>query len=418
MFGVRGTAGGRARPTARRGVVVALAACVGVLVAACGSAARAPGAGPASAPAGGRAGSGAATATRPAANAPAVTSPGWVGVMDLAAPGLGLVALGTGAQAGGSARLASSADYGRSFRTIGPVTAAWTSPDSVFFLGRQDGWFAVFNVSTTAETMYRTTDGGHTWRAFGAPGHVLAAGSQDTVQFITPSYGWLLDVQPTGPLESLYVTTDGGASWRAVASSHPEPGQGVLPELGQVRFGPGLAGWLGGGMFSRSLYRTGNGGRTWQPAEIPAPPGSVFGLPAVFGRTLIEPVTDGRALTLYRSTDGGTHWRKLSALPDATGGGCAAGQVSVSFPTPRSGWAAAVLAARTVVYRTTDGGLSWTRTGTSWPVPPDSCEPPAIQATDAAHAWLLTAGSMRIYATTSGGTAWRRIDSAAMAAAG
>jgi photosystem II stability/assembly factor-like uncharacterized protein len=39
-----------------------------------------------------------------------------------------------------------------------------------------------------------------------------------------------------------------------------------------------------------------------------------------------------------------------------------------------------------------------------------------IQATDATHAWLLTAGSMRIYATADGGATWRRIDTAATTA--
>ncbi len=397
MFGAAANADGGAGRTARRGVVVTVA-CLSVLVAACGSAAKPRASGPATAPAAARAGQ--------------------VGVMDLAAPGLGLVALVPGAQGAGSALLVSSADDGRSFVTIGPVTAAGTRPDDVFFLGRDDGWFTVFNVDTAAETLYRTTDGGHSWRASSVPGHDLAAGAEDTVQFVTPAQGWLLDVQPTGPLESLYVSTDGGASWRPVASSRPGAGQGVLPELGLVRFGPGPAGWLGGGMFSGALYQTGDGGLTWRRASIPAPSGSIFGLPAVFGRTVVEPVTAGQALLLYRSTDGGTHWQEVSVLPGATAGGCAAGQVSVSLPTPRSGWAAAVRAGRTLVYRTTDGGLRWARTAASWPVPPDSCEPPAIQATGPSQAWLLTAGSRRLYATANGGATWRRIDPAAVAAAG
>ena len=394
---------------ARRGAVMTFAACLSVLAAACGSPAKVTGGVPATAPAGRPAAS--------AATARAAAKTEWVDLIDLASARLGLVGLGTGGPTAGTARLVASADFGRSFSTIGPATAAWTISDGVFFLNREDGWFPVYNVNTAAETLYRTRNGGHSWRAFGAPGHVGAAGSHDTVQFITPAHGWLLDIEPTGPVESLFVTTDGGAHWRAVASARPGHGPGVLPDLGQIQFGPGGAGWLGG-PFSRGLYRTGDGGRTWRRAKIPAPSGSEFGLPDVIGRTLIEPVTTGRALTLYRSTDGGTRWRKVSVLPGATGGSCAAGQLSVSFPAPQSGWATAVLAGRTVVYRTTDGGRHWAKAGISWPVPANACEPPVIQATDARHAWLLTAGSSHIYATTNGGAAWYRIDTAAIAARG
>jgi photosystem II stability/assembly factor-like uncharacterized protein len=418
MAGVWITEDGSIRATARRGAVLTFAACLSVLAAACGSPAKVTGGVRATAPAGRPAASEATAAARLAASARAAARTEQVDLIDLAAARLGLVGLGTGGPAAGTARLVASADFGRSFTSIGPSTAAGTISDGVFFLNREDGWFPVYNVNTAAETLYRTRNGGHSWRASGAPGHVGAPGSHDTVQFITPAHGWLLDIEPTGPVESLFVTTDGGAHWRTVARARPGHGPGVLPGLGQIQFGPGGAGWLGGGPFSRALYRTGDGGRTWRRARIPAPSGSEFGLPAVFGRTLIEPVTTGRALTLYRSSDGGTRWRKVSVLPGATGGSCAAGQLSVSFPAPQSGWATAVLARRTVVYRTTDGGLHWAKAGISWPVPPNGCEPPVIQATDAGHAWLLTAGNRQVYATTTGGTAWYRIDTAAIAAAG
>jgi hypothetical protein len=84
-----------------------------------------------------------------------------------------------------------SANFGRSFTAIGPRTAAGTASDDVFFLGHQDGWFAVFSAGPLAETLYRTTDGGRTWHGYAAPGHNLAAGSGDIVQFLRrPAAGW------------------------------------------------------------------------------------------------------------------------------------------------------------------------------------------------------------------------------------
>jgi photosystem II stability/assembly factor-like uncharacterized protein len=185
------------------------------------------------------------------------------------------------------------------------------------------------------------------------------------VQFVTRVRGWLLAVQPTAPIENLEATTDGGSSWQVVASSRQAPGIGLLPELGQVEFGPDGSGWLGGGMFSNALYRTGDGGRTWRRARIPAPSGSMFGLPAAYGSTVIEPVTAGHELLLFRSAD---------------------------------------------------GGLRWAAVGTDWRVP-GGCASPEIQATNADHAWVLLAATGHVYATSTGGRTWRQIDAAAAAAA-
>lgn len=412
------TAGGSRGSVTSRGRAIITAACFSVLLAACGPASTAGGRPSATGPGGGATAAQSAVTTAPS-RTPVVSPAESFDLMDLSGPDFGLAGLGTG-QAGGYARLVASADFGRSFTAIGPRTAAWTATDDVFFLGRQDGWFAVFNVNTLAETLYRTADAGRTWYGYAAPAHNMAAGSSDIVQFLTPARGWLVSTEANAPAESLYSTTDGGTSWHLVASFGIAHGPGILPELGQVRFEPGgRAGWLGGGMFSGALYRTGDGGRTWQRASIPAPAGSQFGLPAGSGRTLLEPVTlCSGALVLYRSTDGGTRWSQVSTLPGATTAApaCGPATVSVSFPSLQVGWATAVRAARTVVYRTTDGGRRWEKIGSSWPVPPDTDVSPVIQGIDATHAWLLPAGSARVYATVNGGTTWRRIDTAAIAA--
>ena len=410
-------AGGRASAVPR-GRAIITAACLGALLAGCGPAPTA-GRGPSAPAPGGAPAAGPAASTGTPARTPAAGPAEFPDLIDLAGPGFGLAGLGTGPQTGASARLVASANFGRSFTAIGPRTAAWTVTDDVFFLGRQHGWYAVFNVNTLAETLYRTTDGGRTWHAFAAPGHNEADGSRDIVQFLTPARGWLTSTSATAPAEGLYATADGGTSWHLVASLQPAPGAGHLPELGQVTFEPGgTTGWLGGGICSRALYQTRDGGRTWRQAGIPAPAGAQFGLPASWGRTVLEPVTlPSGTLILDRSTDGGTRWSQISALPGAaTVRSACIPAVSVSFPSPHDGWATAARTGRTVIYRTTDGGRHWAKIASSWPVPPDTGTQPVIQSTDTAHAWLLTAGNRQFYATASAGTTWRRIDPAAIAA--
>jgi photosystem II stability/assembly factor-like uncharacterized protein len=402
---------GRRVSAVPRGRALITAACASVLLAGCGAAA------------GGR--TAATEPTTVAATAmttsQAVHREEYLDRVDLAGPGFGLVGLGTGWQGTGRARLLASSDFGRSFTAIGPQTAAGTVTDDVFFLRRQDGWYAVYNLNTSDETVYRTTDGGRSWSAFAAPGHVLAdPGTRDSVQFLNPDHGWLTDTQDTGPAEALYATTDGGGRWRLVARTDwGSQGPGVLPTLGQVQFEPGgKIGWLGGGVCSRALYRTVDQGRVWQSSGIPAPAGSAFGLPTAFGQTLLEPVTLGNGtLVVYRSTDDGTRWSRVSALPHAVTGaaGCYGSAVSVGFSTAQDGWAAAAHGGRTVAYRTTDGGRHWELTGRTLPGPAGTETSPVVQATDSTHAWLLTPGD-QLYTTVNGGATWRRIDGTAIAA--
>jgi photosystem II stability/assembly factor-like uncharacterized protein len=361
------------------------------------------------------------TAARPAMPEGVVVT----SVVDLVSPRLGLVGLGASASGttGGQARLMLTTNFGRTFTSIGPKTAGLTEPDSIFFLGRDQGWFATFSVLTLQEKVYRTSDGGRHWQSFTAPGHNLAGGSADSLQFLNPRDGFLTDVVANAPDESLYRTTDGGATWHLVASLQPElhHSTGVLPELGQTEFAAGgRVGYLGGGMFSHALYRTSDGGRTWRKADLPAPSGSQFGLPALSGQTQAEPVTihSGGSVSLrtYLSIDGGVTWslRSVLAAPIASCTGLITSDLS-------HGWAAAVQGHQVLVFRESNQGRSWITLRTHVRTPPGSCGPDQIIAPGPRQGWLVVpgpvasgAGTTRIYASTDGGRTWHRIDPAAL----
>lgn len=396
---------------ARRGIALAAGACAVGLATALAATSTASGSGASG------------LAARPGAGE--VVTP----VIDQVSPRVGLVGLGAGANGTtGRARLVLTTDFGRTFTDIGPRTARLTEPDSIFFLDRRHGWFATFSVLSLAEKVYRTSDGGRTWRAFSAPMHNIAAGAGDVLQFVTPATGFLMDTEPTAPAATLYRTSDGGASWHPVATMKPgrHGGPGVLPTLGRFEFEPGgRTGWLTNNLFGSPLYRTADGGRTWRPVRMRAPQGAIRGLPSVFGRTLIEPVTVGAggtaSLRVYASTDGGFAWSQVSSLPRAARPSCGNAPMPTSVPTPSAWWAAAFRHHRAVVYLTASTGRRWTTLVTPAPVPDATCGPDEIAAPGAARAWLVTPGTpgsdqTRIYATTDSGRTWRRIDRTALAA--
>jgi len=343
------------------------------------------------------------------------------GVSDLVSARLGLIGLGPAPTASsGHAQLMLTTNFGRTFSDIGPRTDQLTEPDSIFFLDRQHGWFATFSILNLAENVYRTSNGGRTWQAFAAPGHNQAAGSADYLQFLTPADGWLVDVVANAPAEELFRTTDGGSTWRLVATLNGQRphGVGTLPALGMIRFEPGgMTGWLSNNLFGSPLYRTTDGGRSWRQVHLRAPSGAAFGPPAVFGRTLAEPVTVGAggtaSLRIYISRDDGETWSLASTLQNAASRSCS-GPLPTSFPGQAVAWAAAFRDSHVVVYRTTSQGKSWTPLATPAPASRQFCGPDQIEAVGAGRAWLTTPGpygsnAPRIYATTTAGHTWQRI---------
>jgi len=143
-----------------------------------------------------------------------------------------------------------------------------------------------------------------------------------------------------------------------------------------VSFADRLNGWVvGGGV----LLATDDGGRTWAPKPVPAKGYyDAFRLDAQHGWLVGYDV-------VLATTDGGVTWTQ-GALPRP---GLAL--LSVTFPTPSTGWAAGIDNAdggsKGVVLASTDGGLTWsespsaptamlrdvaaTGTGTAWAVGTD-----------------------------------------------
>lgn len=160
---------------------------------------------------------------------------------------------------------------------------------------------------------------------------------------------------------TLYGTTDGGASWQM--HRLPAPCDQLLQltgfraqDLWALCSGPAPS-----HSQSKALYHSDDGGSTWKLAATSSPQTSSVGrLPESGIVTLLTSVAPDRLIIAFdegapiASTDGGRTWNP-QGLP-ALGG-----VARLSFTDAQHGWA--VLYPDATLYRTTDGGIHWTKAG-------------------------------------------------------
>ena len=250
-------------------------------------------------------------------------------------------------------RLLISTD-GRSWRDVTPRRTSYGF-DSVAFADLNAGWVAWSDCAAGKAELWHTTSGGRSWT--GKPAalfrHGCNAGQSVALDFMDSEHGWAtaLDLQSA----QLYRTADGGATWQPVG--------GLLPDIGPVRFTSLTTGWLAG----RNLYLTTDGGRNWEPERLPAPPGFVGKLqqvapPTLAGASGLTVAAFGPGLyrrgrivvASYRTTDLGRHWRPTVSWRAVVG----ASWIRMSAPTPEIAWLT-VSGARPHFYVTIDGGRRW-----------------------------------------------------------
>ncbi len=267
---------------------------------------------------------------------------------------------------------------GARWRHIGPFRAGRTK--SAVGVPAQPN---VFYMAATNGGVWKTTDAGRTWnpifdaQATGSIGAVEIAPSDPTILYVGSGEGLQRPDLSTG--DGMYRSKDAGQTWThlglrdgqqiaRIAIDPRNPDRLFVAVLGHP-YGPND---------ERGLYRSLNGGQTFERvlfkdentggADVvlsPDDPNTVY---AVLWEARQGPwenaAWSGPNSGLFKSTDGGATWTQLAGGLPTTADGLGRLGIGISPSNPKRIYVTATAGAKSGLYRSDDAGATWTRTTT------------------------------------------------------
>jgi photosystem II stability/assembly factor-like uncharacterized protein len=263
---------------------------------------------------------------------------------------------------------------GFSFRSIGPALTSGRIAD--FAVNPEN--YSEYYVAVASGHIWKTLNNGNTFEPvfdnYGSYSIGCLAMDPKNHNVVWAGTGENNHQRALGYGDGVYKTTDGGKSWNnmglkdsrqiGMIAIHPENTDIVFVAAEGSVWGPGG---------DRGLYRTTDGGKAWEKVLNisentgvnnviihPCDPKIMFATSEQRRRHVFTKIGGGPETAIYKSTDGGTTWRKLySGLPGGDMGG-----IGIAISPVKTNIIYAIIEAagnESGFFRSTDYGESWVK---------------------------------------------------------
>jgi photosystem II stability/assembly factor-like uncharacterized protein len=282
----------------------------------------------------------------------------------------------------------------------------------------------VFYIGVNNGGVWKTTDYGRTWQPIfdsqstGSIGDVAVAPSNPNTIYVGSGEGLHRPDLSVG--NGMYKSVDAGKTWSHIGLENVQQIGGLAVDLkNENRVFAAVLGHPYAANTDRGVYRTTDGGKTWQKVfyidentgaiQVTIDPSNPDVVYADMWMSQLGPWENsewhGKNSGLYKSTDGGATWKKLTnGLPGAEQG---LGRIGFCIAPNNSNRLYAVVSSEKQggIYRSDNAGESWTKTNDDiklWDRGDDFAE---IKA-DPKNADIVYDVNVVVWKSTDGGKTW------------
>jgi photosystem II stability/assembly factor-like uncharacterized protein len=208
-------------------------------------------------------------------------------------------------------------------QSIGAIAVSPSDPDNTLWVGTGETWTR--NSVTIGDGIYKSSDSGKSWKKMG-----LEKSERISAIEVHPKNNEVVYAGVLGALWSnsaergVYKTTDGGKTWNKILFVNETTGCSELimdptnPEVLYAAFWEfrRTAYSFNSGGLSSALYKTTDGGKTWNKIHTGFPAGKLGRIAVAVAPSnsniLYAVVEAEKDKGLYRSDDGGANWKFLN----------------------------------------------------------------------------------------------------------